>query len=361
MKKILFASVFLLMLLSFPLCANCDMADSLGISELEEQLPQEVSELLGEVDIINLEPAALLEKLKSAALDRLSELKGEVLRPVLSVLITVLLCSASAALMPGRGFDYVNLTSCLAIAAVCIGDVNSVLSMGRSAMEELSLFSKALLPTLAVSAAAAGAVSTASAMYAASLMFLDLLISAANELIFPLICAYMALALASAALGDGRLNSAGKLLAWFCKISLTALVSAFTLYMSLSGIAASSSDAFAAKTAKTVLAAALPVVGKIVSDAAGSIVAGAGVIKASVGVFGLIAVMALCLTPFLRIGLRYLLLKAAAAIAQGMAGERSAKLIDNVGTAYGMVLAIVGVEAIFVYISVISILKAVLH
>jgi stage III sporulation protein AE len=195
--------------------------------------------------------------------------------------------------------------------------------------------------------------------YAAAALFLDVLINAANTLVFPLICAYLAAAIAQSALGDERLTGSVKLLKWACRTIMVALVTAFTLYLNLTGIVASSGDALASKAAKTALSAALPVVGSIISDAAGSIVSGAGMIRSAVGVFGLIAVLCVCLLPFLRLGVRYLVFKAAAALSSVIGGGRLSRLIDAVGDACGMILSLVGVEAIFIYISIISLVKAV--
>ena len=54
-----------------------------------------------------------------------------------------------------------------------------------------------------------------------------------------------------------------------------------------------------------------------------------------------------------------MLLKACAAVASPVCSGSMAKLIDAVGTACGMILGLVGSQALMLYISVISMLKAV--
>ncbi|MCM1149509.1 MAG: stage III sporulation protein AE, partial [Butyricicoccus sp.] len=83
------------------------------------------------------------------------------------------------------------------------------------------------------------------------------------------------------------------------------------------------------------------------------------VIRGAVGVFGLAAVLAVCLTPFLKLGVRYVLLKACSALASPVCTGSMAKLIDAVGTACGMILGLVGSQTLMLYIAVISMLKAV--
>ena len=360
MRKIavLAAALFCLTALSLP--ASAAMEDELGVESVSEALPDSAREILGETDVMDTDAQTGLERLLDAAMQRMGGAVREVLRPITGLMAAVLLCSCAQSLTSERkGFDYINLAGCLAVAAIALGEVNSLLAMGRSVMAELTDFANALLPALCAAAAAAGAFTSAPAKYAATALFSDVLINTANTLVLPLVCAYLAAALADAALGDGTLTGAVKLLKWACGFVMAALMTAFTLYLSISGVVAASADELTTKAAKTAISAALPVVGGIVSDAAGSIVAGAGIIRGAVGVFGLIAVLAVCLTPFLKLGVRYVLFKACAALASPVCSGSMAKLIDAVGTACGMILGLVGSQALMLYISVISMLKAV--
>ena len=90
---------------------------------------------------------------------------------------------------------------------------------------------------------------------------------------------------------------------------------------------------------------AMPVVGRILSDAAGSVLAGAGVVKNAIGVFGLLGVLAACLGPFVRLGVQYLLYKLTAFLA-GM--------IDALGGVFGLMLGMTGSCALLLLISISS-------
>ena len=67
----------------------------------------------------------------------------------------------------------------------------------------------------------------------------------------------------------------------------------------------------------------------------------------------------MCLAPFLSAALRYLLYKAAAALCSAFADKRLAGLISELGGVFGMVLGIVGAAALMLFISIISVTKAV--
>lgn len=360
MKKIVIPAMIIFISLMPMQEVRCGMEESFGLSQLEDRLPESAEEILGDTGIMSMDTQGLAQRIWDYVRGKLDSILREVLRPVAAVMAAALLCSCTGELFPeGIDANYVNLSGCIAVAAISISDVNSMVALGRETMAELSDFSRALLPTLTTAACTMGAVSSAPAKYASAVLFLDILISAANKVIFPLICGYIAMSLASSAFPGARLGGVVKLFKWACRMVLTGLVSVFTLYLGVTGIISGSGDAAATKAAKTVISAALPVVGGIISDAAGTIVAGAGVIKGAVGVFGMLAVLAVCILPFLRMGLRYALFKAAAAISSGMAGEALGKLIEAIGSANGMLLSLIGVEAIFIYISVISLVKAV--
>ncbi len=330
-----------------------------GLEELENALPSAAEEILGE----GLGTEGDLDSALGKVWDYCrGHIRGELtaaLRPASAVLAVALLASLAEGAGLKREIDYMGLASALVIASACLGDVNSVAAMAQATLAEMNEFSKLLIPTLSTIAAGSGAVSSAGVKYAATALFMDVLISLAEKLLLPVLWLYAAALVACAATGDKRLGGAVKLMKWLCKTALTLLVSAFTLYLSVAGIAASGADAAAAKTAKAAISTLVPVVGRMVADASESLVVGAGLIRSAAGVFGLVAVIALCTAPFLAMGLRYLVFKAVAAVAGLIAGERIGALTEGIAALYGMLMATVGCGAIFMFLSIISLIRTV--
>ena len=81
------------------------------------------------------------------------------------------------------------------------------------------------------------------------------------------------------------------------RLGTDGLMLVFTGFLSVTGAATSAADALSTQLTRTAIATAVPVVGSIISDAAGTVLAGAGMLKGAIGVFGLLAVLAICLTP----------------------------------------------------------------
>lgn len=142
-----------------------------------------------------------------------------------------------------------------------------------------------------------------------------------------------------------------KLLSWLGGTLLAALTTVFTLALSVSGIIAGGADKLTGSVAKTAISAALPVVGKIVADAADTYLAGAKLLRGAVGVFGLAAVLCVCLGPMLRLGVQYLFFKAAACIAEPFADSRLSSLIGSLATCCGMALGLLGSAGFMLFVS----------
>lgn len=332
------------------------LSDSLGLEELERKLPESAASvpLSPETDY-----GALVEKTLREALSDAGFLKGGLRGALLILLAAVLVSVFSALHTEGTGTDPAQLAGVLAVGAVAAGDLRLCFGLGQKLLTELETLSHALLPCLTGAMAFSGAAGAATAKYAASALAMDVALTAARTLLLPLIGAYLAAALASAALPGEGLASAVSFLKWLCGFVLTLLGLGMVLFINLSGLAAGAVDAAALRTLRTGLSTSLPVVGGILSDAGASILAAANAVKATVGAFGLAALLTACLAPFLRLGTQYLIYKASAALAGSLAGGRVGKAAAGASSAFALLLGTEGLCALALFFSVYSFMRAV--
>ncbi len=356
-------AVFLFLLLFLPSSAYAvsrEEADAFGIGSVEAEAPPQVGEILGDISVTDaLAPEGLLSKLWDNITAGFSAHVKKAAHSAVIIVIVVLLCAMAGTMYQGSVPDLVPLGGTLAVSAVAVGDMNSLFGLGTEMLASLTDFSRILMPSLAAAASASGAVSSAAAKYAAVTLFMDILMSVSQNVIMPLIYAYVALIIANAAMGNGALAGTASLLKWLCVTSMTILVITFAGYLSITGVISGSADAVATRVAKTTMSTLLPVVGSIISDAAGTVVVGAGLLRNAVGVFGMICVLCVCAAPFVKLGIQYLLYKAAGGLSCAFADGRLSGLISGIGTAFGMVLSLVGAGAIMMFFSLISFMKAV--
>lgn len=280
------------------------------------------------------------------------------LRSGVLLLVVVLLCSlaegAYAGADGGNTVEVVPIVGALAITAIAVADVHSLIGLGREALSQMETFSKVLLPTMAIATAASGSPGGAAARQLATMLFSNVLLSLITHILLPLVYAYIAACVAHAAVGNEGLKRIAGMLKWVVTAVLTTLLLLFVGYLTVSGVIAGTADAVAVKTAKFAVSSMVPVVGGILSDAAETVLAGAGILKNAVGVFGMLAVISMCLVPFLQLGIHYLTYKATAALSATVAGGRVSGLIDSIGGAFGLVLGMTGASALLLLVSMIS-------
>ena len=264
---------------------------------------------------------------------------------VILVLSAILLCSVAedcfSAAGGGKLFNPVPLVGTLVILLAVGSNMKNLMGLGEETIQELNVFSKALLPTLSAATAAGGGAVAASVRQVTTVFFSDLLMSLIHSLLLPLVWVFVALSATDAILPSGRLGGIArglqKGITWLLSGSLVLFTSYLTLRMTRSAIGG-----------------AIPVVGSIISDAADTILAGAGVLKQSVGVLGTLTILAACILPFLKLGVQYLLLKLSVFFAATVAPEPLVKLVEALSTAFGLVLGMTGAAAALLLISVAS-------
>ena len=136
--------------------------------------------------------AALDEGLEALLDTGTRELSGAVRTAARSgalLLCILLFCSLAETAGQGAGRGGVSaasLAGTLAVAAVAVADVNSLLGLGLGAIEKMASFTDVLRPIVAAVAAATGAVTGAAARQMAAAVFSNLLIDLIHGLLVPL-------------------------------------------------------------------------------------------------------------------------------------------------------------------------------
>lgn len=355
--------ICMIFLAAFPF-ADASAADDegyeyFGFSGIEENVPDGARELLDGAEISpSLDAVDALGSVLSNALDSLGGILKNAAGEAASALAVTLLCSLAGSVLPnGGGTEYITLAGAAAIGAVSLTGVTALAGTASEVMEELSAFSKALLPTLAAASAAAGYAGSSAAKYAAASMFIDILITLGGGVVLPIVYMYLAVSLGNCAFGG--LSGIAKLLEKACRLILTVISMAFVTLITLTGIVSSAADEMAVKITKSAISAFLPVVGGIVSDAADAAASGVIILRNAAGAFGTIAAVAICVLPFMRLAVRSVLYRLAAALSETIADRRLSALIGAVSTAYAMVLGLAGACAIMLFVSIVSITRAV--
>ena len=300
---------------------------------------------------------ALVELLRKGILLIQPELDGA-LRTCSGILICALLYSILPILSE-------KLTEPMAVAwSVALGTVmlqrtGTMIGHAADALRQICDYGKLLCPVLTTALAAQGGITASAALYTGTIAFITLLSILVSRLLIPLVYIFLLFSVAGSAIGEGFFRNLADgikhLLTWLLKT----LLIVFTTYMSVTGVVSGTTDAAALKTAKVTLSSVVPVVGGILSDASESVLVSMGILKNAAGIYGILAVLALFMGPFVKVGVQYLLLKGSAALCSLFGDKRISSLVGDFSTAMGLLVAMVAAGCVLILISTVCYLKGI--
>lgn len=276
----------------------------------------------------------------------------------LSLIVAVLLISLLQSFSGGTR-KITELVGVLAIGTLLLNPANALIQLGTQTVTELSEYGKLLLPVMTAALAAQGGATSSAALYTGTALFNTLLTTAISKLIVPMLYIYLCLCIANRAIGEEILKKMRDFIKWAMTWSLKIILYVFTGYIGITGVVSGTADASAIKAAKLAISGVVPVVGNILSDASEAILVSAGVMKSAAGIYGLLAIAAVCIGPFLQIGLQYLMLKISAAICSVFGTKETTGLIQDFSGAMGLILAMTGTVCLLLMISTVCFMKGV--
>lgn len=315
-------------------------------------------------DVIDLMPVEResfgegLWKVITSAIGDLQPNIAEAARVCLSLVAVVVLTSVLRQL-PGESLQVVELAGCVAAATLLFSSANSMISLGIDTVTRLSDYGKLLIPVMTAAMAAQGGVTASASLYAGTAVFDAILSEGISKLLVPMVYIFLVLSVGACVTGEGMLHKLKDFVKWLLSWGLKVVLYIFTGYMSITGAVSGTADAAAIKAAKLTISGMVPVVGSILSDASESVIVGVGVMKSAAGIYGLLAIVAIWINPFLQIGIQYLLLKLTAAVCGVFGVKQLSGLIKSFSTAMGLLLAMTGAVCFLLLISIVCFLKGV--
>lgn len=272
-------------------------------------------------------------------------------------LTAVVLLASLLNAMPGSSKKVIRFVTTLALSTILLGQANAMINLCAKTVREISDYGKLLLPVMTASLAAQGGTTGATALYAGTALFDTVLSSIISKLLVPMVYVFLALAAANSATGEDLLKKLRDFIKWLMTWSLKTILYIFTGYMGITGVITGTADAAAVKAAKLTISGVVPVVGGILSDASEAVIVSAGVMKNAVGIYGLLAVAAIWIAPFLQIGAQFLLLKLTAVLCGVFGVKEASDLIEDFSSAMGLLLGMTGTVSFLMLISTICFMK----
>lgn len=344
--KRLIITFFLLVLMTLPVHASEITAPSVPESA-EEYMPEDTESFSEGLWYV-------IQSGITKALPELKEAMGICMQLFSIVILTSVLSDISE-----TGKKTAVLAGTLAVSLILLKPSQSLVALGMDTAQQLTDYSKLILPTMTAALAAQGGVTTSAALYTGTALFSSVLSTCITKLLIPLVWIYLCLGIAESFLKNetiGNLKQFAKwLITWILKITLYV----FTAYMSITGVVSGSADATAIKATKLTISGFVPVVGGIISDASEAILVSAGTVKNAIGIYGMLASAAIIVGPFFTIGIQYLLLKISCALCKVIGSKQTVGVIGDFSKAMGMILAMIGTLCLMLIVSMFCFMRGI--
>ena len=191
-----------------------EQAEDFGTESLESSLPEQAYDAFGALSVADAaQPQSLLAKLWAYMLRESGGAVTSAARNAALLLAVVFLSALCASLSAsGACVKVTQMAGTVAVAALSVTHVTSCITAGSAALATLRDFSKILLPSMCAAAAASGAATSAAAKYAATSLFLDVLLSAETAVLLPLLYLYAGTVICGTTLENDVLASLSGLL-----------------------------------------------------------------------------------------------------------------------------------------------------
>ncbi len=290
----------------------------------------------------------------------------ELVRPDITAALKTCLGVFGAVLMlsilqsfQGQGKSAAQLCGVVIMGVLLLEPANALISLGAQTVKEISDYVNLLLPVMTAALAAQGGVSSSGILYTATAFVNSLLGSAVSGLLIPAVYIYLALSLVSGVSQEPIMDKMKDFIKWLMTWGLKICLYVFTGFMSITGVISGTADKTALKATKLTISGMVPVVGGILSDASDTVILSAGVMKNAAGIYGMLAILAIFLAPFFRIGLHYLTLKLTGALCGVFAEKKITGILWDFSGAMGMILAMTGTLCLMMLVSMVCFMKGV--
>ena len=112
-----------------------------------------------------------------------------------------------------------------------------------------------------------------------------------------------------------------------------------------------------AKTTKTIVSSAIPVVGKILGDAVDTVLGCGIILKNAIGLVGIILIFGICIMPILKLATLTVTYKLLATVVQPIADEKIVGLLEQIGDIFKIFLAILSSISVMLIIGTALVIK----
>ncbi|MBR5773279.1 MAG: hypothetical protein IKY44_00370 [Clostridia bacterium] len=308
MKRIVAAIVIsLVMMLALPLCAFGEVTDSyvseqleaVGADELFDSLSQETQELFESIGIDSIDYEQIINVSPSTLLNMFITLfKTNIRLPLgmLALIGGIMLASAviqsfTDGLQERKAADIFNLVSGLVIGVSLVVPIGQCISEVSTAIKLSSSFMTAFIPVFVTVIIAAGKPLAALSFNGMVFTLAEVITYVSNSFIVPIVSGFLGLSLVGSFSVGIRIDNVIAFSKRCVTVVMGFMSTVFVGLICMKGFVATAADTVGTKASKFLLGNFLPVVGGAMGEAMSTVRVCLGLVKSSVGAFGMIGIL----------------------------------------------------------------------
>ncbi|WMJ23024.1 hypothetical protein RBG61_13700 [Paludicola sp. MB14-C6] len=330
-----------------------------GANELFSAVPDDAKDILENNDIDSIDSNKFLKMNFFEFVGNLwVTIKDSLAKPIqilLSGIGVVLLCALLNSLKTGfnnAAYEKVfSVVSVICIATVIIIPIAQLITKTAQLIKQVSNFMLSFIPVYVGIITASGKPVSAISYNTALVAVIQVVSRIAASVLVPLLAIYLAFCLIGSASTQINIEGIAKTVKTTVIVILGFLMTVFVGLLTVQGIVATATDTVSMKIAKFGISSFLPVVGGAISEALNSVQGCMGVIKSTLGSFGIITIVAAFLPSIITILLMQLSLTITGAISDMLDTPRITSLMKSASSVLSLILGILLVFFVLIVVS----------
>jgi len=240
----------------------------------------------------------------------------------------------------------------LVLIVIAIGSFKGAMGYAKGAISDMTDFMTAMVPLVLSLLAATGNVTSVAMIHPIVVAVVNIVGTLIYDVVFPLIFFSAILHIVSTISDRYQLTQLGNLLRTASILCLGTFLSVFLGVISVQSVAGAVVDGVTLRAAKFVSSNFVPVVGKMFSDAADTVIGASLLVKNSIGLAGVIILLIICAFPALKIVSLAVIYNATAALMQPLGDSPIIGCLNTIAKSLVLVFAAMATVGMMFFLAV---------
>ncbi|ANE48075.1 stage III sporulation protein AE [Paenibacillus swuensis] len=246
----------------------------------------------------------------------------------------------------------------MVIIILAINSFNVAIGYAKNAIESMIHFMMAMVPLLLTLLTSMGNVTTVTLMHPLIVFMIHTIGTLIYAIVFPLLFFSAVLHIVSFLSDKYKVTQLANLLRTISVGLLGVFLTVFLGVISVQGATGAVTDGVTLRTAKYVTGNFVPVVGRVFSDAADTVISASLLVKNGIGLAGVVIIIFLCAFPAIKILTLALIYNVAAAVMQPLGDNPIIGCLQTIGKSMIYVFAALATVGLMFFLSITIILTA---